>query len=253
MSLRTIDCLRVFPFDQLPFIGNSQAPLSLHPTFSESAWKGVECTHSLENPSPHLTGTHMECKRHVNSDAPELSLVIPDLTKPLAGVHRILQTEKLQVIKRTENAIGFEGGESYSIPQDVPTESYEEVVTLKALENAFPDKHLYKDKVIALQYKDAERRLTNWPYMTNEAVMYLVAMDVSHLILNVPSMDRERDGGCTSNHKLFFENPYRLIVESASLSRLPNPGNITIQMGINRQQLLADCTSLTRLEITLTP
>jgi hypothetical protein len=62
-------------------------------------------------------------------------------------------------------------------------------------------------------------------------------------------MDRENDGGRTSNHKILFENPQSLIIESADLSRLDRGGNIKVTFDIDHHQMLADCASCTKLEI----
>lgn len=48
---------------------------------------------------------------------------------------------------------------------------------------------------------------TNPPYMTPEAAAYLRDEDVKHLLLDVPSIDREDDGGKLSAHHAFWNYP----------------------------------------------
>ena len=48
---------------------------------------------------------------------------------------------------------------------------------------------------------------TNPPYMTAEAAAYLRDEDVKHLLLDVPSIDREDDGGKLSAHHEFWNYP----------------------------------------------
>ena len=73
---------------------------------------------------------------------------------------------------------------------------------------------------------------TNPPYPTSDAIRWLLERfpDLQHIILDVPSLDREEDGGTTPNHKIFFgatENdqesdqgfPLRFVTE---LTRIPD-------------------------------
>lgn len=48
---------------------------------------------------------------------------------------------------------------------------------------------------------------TNPPYMTAEAALYLREEGVKHLLLDVPSIDKEDDGGKLSAHHAFWNYP----------------------------------------------
>ncbi|TNE69303.1 MAG: cyclase family protein [Bacteroidetes bacterium] len=48
---------------------------------------------------------------------------------------------------------------------------------------------------------------TNPPYMDPEAVQYLVDCQVQHLLLDLPSVDREEDGGRLLAHRAFWQYP----------------------------------------------
>lgn len=48
---------------------------------------------------------------------------------------------------------------------------------------------------------------TNPPYMTAEAALYLREAGIRHLLLDVPSIDREDDGGKLSAHHAFWNYP----------------------------------------------
>lgn len=253
VSHAPVNCLRTFPVDQLPFVGHSKNALSLHPIFDGSVWKGVECTHSPDQPSPHLTGTHIECKRHVVGDEPELRHRINTYNHKSYGVHCILTPLKLSVIERSAKGIKFEGGDSYELPEDLPVEEGEEVITLSAVKEVLPRNQIAPGNVLVLQFKKGEQYFSNWPYLTNEATKYLVALNFSSFVSNVPSVDRERDGGLTSNHKILFQKPSRLIVESADLSGLTVTGKVVVEISVDPQKILTDCASLTELNITPEP
>ncbi len=46
---------------------------------------------------------------------------------------------------------------------------------------------------------------TNPPYLHHEAVEYLVGCGIQHLLLDLPSVDREEDGGQLLSHKAFWQ------------------------------------------------
>jgi kynurenine formamidase len=48
---------------------------------------------------------------------------------------------------------------------------------------------------------------TNPPYLHHEAIAYLVEMGIEHLLLDLPSVDREEDGGLLLGHKAFWQYP----------------------------------------------
>ena len=49
---------------------------------------------------------------------------------------------------------------------------------------------------------------TNPPYLHHEAVEYLVDCGVEHLLLDLPSVDREEDGGALLAHRAFWQYPH---------------------------------------------
>jgi arylformamidase len=56
------------------------------------------------------------------------------------------------------------------------------------------------------------KRTTNWsntnpPYLAADAALLLAEMDVEHLLIDLPSVDREVDGGALSAHKTFWNYP----------------------------------------------
>lgn len=48
---------------------------------------------------------------------------------------------------------------------------------------------------------------TNWPYLSEEAARYLRELDVRHLLIDLPSVDREHDEGKLLAHKAFWNFP----------------------------------------------
>lgn len=48
---------------------------------------------------------------------------------------------------------------------------------------------------------------SNPPYLTTDAMAYIVEMGVKHLLIDLPSVDRENDHGALAAHKLFWDYP----------------------------------------------
>jgi len=48
---------------------------------------------------------------------------------------------------------------------------------------------------------------TNWPYLTEETAAYIASMGIEHLLIDLPSVDREEDGGKLLAHHAFWKYP----------------------------------------------
>jgi arylformamidase len=48
---------------------------------------------------------------------------------------------------------------------------------------------------------------TNWPYLHENAAKYLRELGVQHLLIDLPSVDKEKDGGKLLAHKAFWDYP----------------------------------------------
>ena len=48
---------------------------------------------------------------------------------------------------------------------------------------------------------------TNWPYLTEEAASYIASKGIEHLLIDLPSIDREEDGGKLLSHHAFWKYP----------------------------------------------
>lgn len=84
------------------------------------------------------------------------------------------------------------------------------------LKKQFEEQVHTSDEVRALIVRtlpnDALKMRQNWsgsnpPYLHDEAVKYLVSCGIEHLILDLPSVDREEDGGLLLGHRAFWQYP----------------------------------------------
>jgi arylformamidase len=50
---------------------------------------------------------------------------------------------------------------------------------------------------------------TNPPYITSDGMAFIVEMGIKHLLIDLPSVDRENDHGALTAHKIFWNYPER--------------------------------------------
>ena len=60
---------------------------------------------------------------------------------------------------------------------------------------------------------------SNPPYMHHDAIRFLVAQGVQHLLIDLPSVDREEDDGKLLAHKAFWQYP-SLVRKNATITEL---------------------------------
>lgn len=61
---------------------------------------------------------------------------------------------------------------------------------------------------------------SNPPYLTEEAMSYIVSKGIKHLLLDLPSVDREKDEGKVSCHKIFWNYPGESVRKDATITEL---------------------------------
>lgn len=136
--------------------------------------------------NPHGNGTHTESVGHIATEAITINEVLTDFhfvglvvsiyPQALPGGDRVLSTQ--QII----DAIG----------SDRP-----QALIIRTMPNS----------------EDKRRRVysgTNPPYLDASAIAYIVSIGIEHLLLDLPSVDREQDGGALAGHKAFWDYPATL-------------------------------------------
>lgn len=130
--------------------------------------------------NPHAHGTHTECVGHI--------------TKEFHSVNKNLKQF-------------FFTAELIS----VAAEKYmkDTVISKKQMELLLKDK-TPEALVIRTMPNTKEKKKrhysnTNWTYMTEEAMVFIRNKGIKHLLIDLPSVDRERDGGILLAHKAFWD------------------------------------------------
>ena len=159
--------------------------------------RGGSCNCATHSLTPHGDGTHTEGPGHISADAhtvrppPALLLcaLIHVTPRPLeaslddvAGNHR--HDDLVVDVDLLDHALA-----AAAIPPEVRPEAV--VVVTGA----------------GWATRDGSFSGTNPPYLTPDATAYLRARGFAHLLVDLPSVDREDDGGLLSAHHAFFEVP----------------------------------------------
>ena len=132
--------------------------------------------------NPHGHTTHTECVGHITSE--------------FHGINESLKTfffaAKLISVEPVKS-----GGD--------------EVITKDQLKSFFREGEVQAVIIRTLPNSIAKRSKhyshTNWPYLQEEAAVYLRECGVAHLLIDLPSVDREEDGGKLLAHKAFWDYP----------------------------------------------
>lgn len=134
--------------------------------------------------NPHGNGTHTECVGHI---ARERFV----LRECLLESHFLAKIVSLYP-RRTEEGDRVIFQDQL---QEVFSENEAEALVIRTLPN--------DDGKFRQNYSGA-----NPPYLHPEAVEYLVKCGVQHLLLDLPSVDREEDGGQLLAHRAFWQYPH---------------------------------------------
>ena len=139
--------------------------------------------------NPHAHGTHTECVGHI--------------TKEVHSINKNLKTFFFLAEVIT-----------------VAPENYlkDKVISKKQLQFALGNKK--RDAVILRTIPNTREKLsrqysnTNWPYLKEDAVKFLVSKGIKHLLIDLPSIDREKDGGELLGHNSFWNTKGKLRMDA---------------------------------------
>jgi arylformamidase len=134
--------------------------------------------------NPHGHGTHTECVGHI--------------------------TPEIDSVNRSLRSWFFIAELITVLPEQLDNGDF--VITRRQLETLLEDKK--PEAVVLRTVANSPAKLemnwsnTNPPYLKEEAAKFLVEYGVSHLLLDLPSVDRESDGGKLAAHHAFWEYPH---------------------------------------------
>jgi kynurenine formamidase len=133
--------------------------------------------------NPHGNGTHTECVGHISKENYSINQCLKRFMY-LAELITVLPEEQ---------------------------ENGDKVITKKCLQLSLEDKK--SEAVIIRTLSNSPAKLatdysnSNPPYLSNDAIEYILDLGYNHLLIDLPSIDKEVDGGVLAAHHLFWNYP----------------------------------------------
>jgi len=183
------------PIDiSLPLISHATGPKCFNaPDFKKTPFKAGDFIGSVKEGSPvnfynveinpHGNGTHTECMGHISDKGYSIN-------KELKNYHHIAQLATLT-------------------PESI--ENGDEVITEKQIEALLLDENI-KALIIRTFPNEQSKKTRNYSetnpaYFTTQALEKLVSLGIEHLLIDLPSVDREYDDGKLAGHKVYWNFP----------------------------------------------
>jgi kynurenine formamidase len=132
--------------------------------------------------NPHAHGTHTECFGHISKEFHSIN----DSLKTFFFLAEVISVQPEKVGK--DEVISEE-----SIKK-VLNEKTSEAIVIRTLPNNSEKKSKH--------WSD-----TNWPFLHEKAALFLREIGVKHLLIDLPSVDKEKDEGKLFAHKAFWNYP----------------------------------------------
>ena len=132
------------------------------------------------NFNPHGNGTHTECVGHISKK-------VYSINKTLKQYHALAKVGSIRPKTLGKDLIIDEELLSKVFPNSI------EAVIIRTLPNV---------NKIGKNYTE-----TNPPYISVDGIKYLNSIGVKHLLIDLPSVDKEIDGGVLAAHHEFWQHP----------------------------------------------
>jgi kynurenine formamidase len=129
--------------------------------------------------NPHAHGTHTECLGHITPEAQSINKTLDQfffMAEVITIAPEKVGTDFVLSKKQLKKSLGNKRPEA---------------LVIRTLPNT-------RDK-LSRQYSHS-----NPPYLEEAAVLFLVAQGVCHLLIDLPSVDKEKDNGALRAHKAFW-------------------------------------------------
>lgn len=134
--------------------------------------------------NPHGNGTHTECVGHIAKEKYTINQCLKQFWH---------LAELISVYPQKKNS--------------------DRIITLEGIKSVFPNNSQNVKAIVIRTYPNHESKKNmhhsgaNPPFVDHKAIQYLNDLDIEHLLIDLPSVDREEDGGNLLSHKAFWEYP----------------------------------------------
>jgi kynurenine formamidase len=155
-------------------------------SFVGSVEEGGACRCDVVTFAPHGNGTHTECVGHVAGRDYLLGDCLVDMLV-LAEVVSILPT----ILPNADAVVTRE-----ALQRQLPQRRADALILRTQMAADPPSSHDYSG--------------TNPVFVHPDAMDYIHELDVRHVLIDQPSVDREEDGGALRSHKIFWQWPHNV-------------------------------------------
>lgn len=158
--------------------------------------------------NPHANMTHTESVGHISKQ----EVPINQIFKPFHYIAQLISVKPQEVT--SEKSVHQLGDQCVFLNQiKNKINSNTEALILRTQKN-------YNELTI----KDYNN--TNWPYLSEETARYIRNCGIKHLLIDQPSVDKERDGGKLLSHKAFWDYPQSIDKERTITELIGVPDEI---------------------------
>jgi arylformamidase len=165
--------------------------------FAGSVAHGASCNCEVVQFIPHCNGTHTECAGHLTLEPLDAYALAPAGLVPAV----LLSVTPEPAAEAREDSDPAPGAGDL-------------LVTRRALERAWPAGAPFGARAVVMRtlpnpVAKAQRDYTagNAAYLSRPAARLLVERGIEHLVVDLPSLDREHDAGRLTAHRIFFGLP----------------------------------------------
>jgi hypothetical protein len=188
------------------------------PGFSGSVTSGASCNCDVISVIPHCNGTHTECAGHLTSQSLDAHRVVPAGLVPAL----LLSTAPVAALNCSETS-------------EPAPRAGDLLITRSEIEKRWPASLPFAPQALILRTASATRSRrplagrsgagdaageASPAYLSGEAAQAIVQRAIEHLVIDLPSIDREHDEGRLTAHRIFFGLPPGV----TSLDRAARPG-----------------------------
>lgn len=132
--------------------------------------------------NPHAHGTHTECVGHISSE-------VYSVNESLISFFFLAEVITLEPQMQDEDRVISEKQIAAALNGKNP-----EALVIRTLPNG-------EEK------RSRNFNNTNWPYLSEAAAKFIHDNGIDHILIDLPSVDREKDGGQLLAHKAFWNYP----------------------------------------------
>jgi len=139
--------------------------------------------------NPHGNGTHTENVGHISESFYSIN---DSLTEFFFNAKLIsIKPKRIFNSKYNEDDLIID---SEMLKEEIENIGYNQALIIRTLPNS--------DSKLSSNYSNS-----NPPYLSKDAIEFVVEMGIKHLLIDLPSIDRENDEGALLAHKIFWDYP----------------------------------------------